>query len=280
MEFTPYGWYHRAAVLEYIQSRPSLHHHLDWQPIPQWLGDPQSPLCLGWQARRLEAILAFSPPLDGVTWIRLAGVPDPYQSPQAFHALWEAVLPQLKALSVQTVAVMPSQDWFVIPLAALGFRETDSVINYVRDNQQAIPAPHSQATLKRLRAWDVQKVLQLDHAAFAPIWQMRLAELRETLYHSAYAMGLFRGRHMVGYQLASQHENNVHLSRLAVSPALQGQGLGALLLTNLIEYSRSRGVAQMTVNTQRSNTASQRLYERFGFVRNFFDYPVYTLNLA
>jgi ribosomal protein S18 acetylase RimI-like enzyme len=80
---------------------------------------------------------------------------------------------------------------------------------------------------------------------------------------------------IIGYQLSTLYFDGGHLARLAVHPSAQGGGVGAALLHDLIQRFMRRGVGSITVNTQASNTRSQRLYQRFGFERNGYDLPVW-----
>ncbi|GAA5202986.1 N-acetyltransferase family protein [Microbacterium jejuense] len=52
-----------------------------------------------------------------------------------------------------------------------------------------------------------------------------------------------------------------------VDEAFQGQGLGALLLGELIDLARDAGLRVMIADIESGNTASIRLHERFGFTR-------------
>jgi ribosomal protein S18 acetylase RimI-like enzyme len=66
---------------------------------------------------------------------------------------------------------------------------------------------------------------------------------------------------------------------LAILPAAQGQGVGAQLLSDMVMRFTRRGFRSFTVNTQETNERSQRLYQRFGFVRNGYDLPVWFIHL-
>jgi ribosomal protein S18 acetylase RimI-like enzyme len=70
-----------------------------------------------------------------------------------------------------------------------------------------------------------------------------------------------------------------HLARLAVLPAARSQGVGRMLVTSMLHHFWRRGVFGVTVNTQESNIASQRLYTRLGFERTGFDLPVWLARL-
>jgi ribosomal protein S18 acetylase RimI-like enzyme len=54
---------------------------------------------------------------------------------------------------------------------------------------------------------------------------------------------------------------------LVVDPAVQGQGLGELLVTTCLDRARAAGKRRMVLSTGTRMTAAQRLYERMGFTR-------------
>jgi ribosomal protein S18 acetylase RimI-like enzyme len=54
---------------------------------------------------------------------------------------------------------------------------------------------------------------------------------------------------------------------LVVDPAVQGQGLGRLLVTTCLDRARAAGKRRMVLSTGTRMTVAQRLYERMGFTR-------------
>ena len=84
---------------------------------------------------------------------------------------------------------------------------------------------------------------------------------------------------IIGYQISTVYRDGAHLARLAVDPAVQGQGVGKALLADTLRRFFRRGVYSMTVNTQASNGRSQRLYHQFNFERNGNDLPVWSIRL-
>ncbi len=56
-----------------------------------------------------------------------------------------------------------------------------------------------------------------------------------------------------------------HIMTIAVHPQHRRRGLGTLLLLDLFEQARERGVQRLTLEVRVSNVAAQRLYQAFGF---------------
>ncbi|SNS03517.1 N-acetylglutamate synthase, GNAT family [Geodermatophilus pulveris] len=54
---------------------------------------------------------------------------------------------------------------------------------------------------------------------------------------------------------------------LVVDPAVQGRGLGALLVAACVERARSAGKRRVVLSTDRRMRTAQRLYARMGFAR-------------
>jgi putative acetyltransferase len=64
------------------------------------------------------------------------------------------------------------------------------------------------------------------------------------------------------------------VKRMYVRPALRGSGIGKRILEQLSDYSRSKGVDVLRLETGIHQTEAIRLYARFGFVQRppFGDY--------
>lgn len=69
------------------------------------------------------------------------------------------------------------------------------------------------------------------------------------------------------------------LGNVAVTREWRRQGLGELLVEDVLSRARKRGVREIYLEVRPSNEVARRLYERFGFVpvgrrRNYYQAPV------
>jgi ribosomal protein S18 acetylase RimI-like enzyme len=58
----------------------------------------------------------------------------------------------------------------------------------------------------------------------------------------------------------------MHVSQLAIAPAMRGLGLGRKLLDLVVAAARSAGAGKLTLFVYEENAEARRLYERYGFV--------------
>jgi ribosomal protein S18 acetylase RimI-like enzyme len=65
----------------------------------------------------------------------------------------------------------------------------------------------------------------------------------------------------------TQSEEEAAFRMLVVDPAVQGQGVGELLVSTCLERARAAGKRRMVISTDPRMTTAHRLYERLGFTR-------------
>ena len=56
-----------------------------------------------------------------------------------------------------------------------------------------------------------------------------------------------------------------HIMTIAVEPDWQKQGIGTMLMLEILRYAREAGATSYTLEVRRSNKAAIALYEKFGF---------------
>lgn len=280
LQIAPYARRDRQAVRELLFRSPFTHTHLDWHDTDDWLDGGEGVVRLAWRDEYLVGLLAVSESLSSTAWVRLAAVQNHVDQAAVLGALWTNVQPELLELGVRRVSLLIIRDWIEPIAAQLGFRHTDDIVT-LRRSSAALPdfkIPDG-LTIRPTELEDLPTIARVDHAAFAPPWQLSLRELRQADRISASCTVAVRDGQIIGYQLTTLYFDGAHLARLAVQPAAQGSGIGAALVYDLLARFWRRQVHSITVNTQASNTRSQRLYTRLGFHHNGFNLPVWTADL-
>lgn len=121
-------------------------------------------------------------------------------------------------------------------------------------------------SIERFRWWHVAEVLPLERQLFAPEpWtaQHFWSELGQTQTRH-YVVAVDEGA-VVGYAGLCDYPDEAFVQTLAVGRTHQGQGLGAVLLTNLLDEAGRRGQRRTLLEVRADNVAAQRLYSRRGF---------------
>jgi ribosomal protein S18 acetylase RimI-like enzyme len=262
-------------IADLILFEAHVHRHLDWRTPLEWIGC--SPYCVLEDGSRLVGALACPPDPDSVAWIRLFVFASHSTGLSVWSSLWNAARGQLAETGGATVAVIATQRWFVPILIESGF-ELNGHITLLEWNYQPLvraPLP-SNINLRAMTFDDLPRVVEVDRAAFEPLWRNSLPALSKAYSQASYAFIAEDASGMLGYQLSTGAPHGAHLARLAVRPEVQGRGLGAALVGDLIIRILNSGGSRLTVNTQGNNAASLALYNKLGFRRTGEQFPVYT----
>ncbi|GAB4546744.1 MAG: hypothetical protein OHK0023_06840 [Anaerolineae bacterium] len=276
LEILPFSRQYRRDVLRLIDDRATwLHVHLDWHSVDDWINDPNVPIFVAVQARRIVGVMAATPPESGGVWLRLAAIHSEFHLGNALEALWRMLRAKLVALGGREVAILALHPWIAQYLPLLGFRYLEDIVTLRRSSPE-VPQPLHTAVRVRHVDWRSAEVAtEIDHAAFDPLWRLPYSAIRQAARVAAsFTLAELDGR-AVGYQMTTLHGDTLHLARLAVRPSLQGSGIGGALLSEMLEAFKQRGVMHGTVNTQATNLRSRRLYMRYGFLPNGYDMPCY-----
>ncbi|MFJ1703104.1 ribosomal protein S18-alanine N-acetyltransferase [Kitasatospora sp. NPDC088346] len=121
-----------------------------------------------------------------------------------------------------------------------------------------------------MRWWDIEPVMALELRLFPEdAWShaMYWSELAEAHPGGSrhYTVATTGDGGIVGYAGLMAIGTEGDVQTIAVAPGHQGTGLGATLLTDLVEESVRRGCAELLLEVRVDNLRAQRLYERFGF---------------
>ncbi len=275
----------RATVDRLLSTAGRKHLHLDWLDPAELTG--KRPFLLALEGQQPVACLAAPPDTPGVAWLRAFAL-NSAQAPQpTWDAVWEAARVQLLEQQVTQVAGMALDGWFAKLLRRSGFDQTNSVVFFELDlvggrngewdsGDRKSDATRPMPSSRPITGSDLQPVLELDSAAFDPLWRLSPDSMRAALRLASSATMIELDGVAAGYQITTSSPFSVHLARLAVRPDWHRRGLGRKLVQDSIRAASGMPLRRLSVNTQADNTASQSLYRRLGFKTTGQNFPVYT----
>ena len=119
--------------------------------------------------------------------------------------------------------------------------------------------------IETMERFHLREVRRVDRLVYSRPWS--LAMFREELDKRdsrRYVVATIAGRH-VGHAGLMLITDEGHVSTVAVDPAYQRRGIGALLLLDLHRHAVDSAVRAMTLEVRVSNTPAIALYRRFGY---------------
>ena len=264
---------HQIANLMFFESH--VHRHLDWRAPLEWLGSPYYWVVED-NAGSILATLACPKDPPGVAWVRLFAHASQISLEDAWGELWKVAKSELVEDSSTTVALIVMHQWLRDVLEKNGFQHTLDVVMLERKDLD-IPARLISEGMKirKMKPEDLLAVAALDEAAFKPLWQNPLNALEKAIPQAISATVVEDSNGVAGYQISTQNPLGAHLARLAVRPDAHRQGIGSMILADLIQRLNLKNISRLTVNTQSDNFASLALYKKMGFVVTGEKFPVY-----
>ncbi len=216
-------------------------------------------------ADRIEGALCASADESPVAWVRLAAVGDALDVHRWLDVSLPPVLSHLRTRAIRKLVWMDRDGWAGPSLEASGFQPLTEVVTLKKTDRALPHVDEVPVTLRPAAEADFEAMASIDRKAFTPTWWRSANTLRRQAdTASRFAVAERPGR-VVGYAERVCRPPTAHLNRLAVDPAHQGQGIGAFLLSRVLVCLWDQGAETISLNTQRSNHRSRRLYEQFGF---------------
>ena len=128
-------------------------------------------------------------------------------------------------------------------------------------------------------AADVAMIAELEKVAYAHPWTA--GNLMDAVHHLNHAQLLVcepastdvspwrdaDGRLIIGYFVAMQAVDEVHLLNITVAPLFRRQGWGQLMLSALATWAAGRQATSLWLEVRQSNLGALALYEQVGFKR-------------
>lgn len=127
------------------------------------------------------------------------------------------------------------------------------------------PPNTSEVRFEALTTEWLDTLLPVELAAYAHPWSR--TNFIDTLAAGYQAQILLADTTVLGYFVAMQGVDEVHLLNLTVAPAYQGQGWSHLMLDALALWSRGQKAQWLWLEARVSNTRALHVYTRYGFSR-------------
>lgn len=157
---------------------------------------------------------------------------------------------------------MPEQQGFL----SSGFTVRDE-LHLLTHDLLAVPEPPPGIRLRRGGRRDRPRALAVDGEAFPGFWRLDdrgFAEAMTATPAARFRVALL-DRTVAGYCITGRSGTRGYIQRLAVTPALQGRGLGRALVLDALRWLDRRNASQAVVNTQVGNARALALYQALGF---------------
>ena len=138
--------------------------------------------------------------------------------------------------------------------------------------EAAIASPITDVSISRMTEHDLLEVVEIEESSNLSPWGWE-AYHRELQSHSTSLMLVARvgtpelsgGRLLVGFIVARELANEIHINNVAVKPEFRGRGLGQRLLKEALRWGRERMASEAVLEVRAGNEAAQQLYRRCGF---------------
>ena len=108
-------------------------------------------------------------------------------------------------------------------------------------------------------------IIAVERAVFTTPWTSEMFRQEVDGMFGSRSIVALHGSRLAGYRIAWFIDREVHLVNIAVAPSYQRRGIGALLLSSLIEDALQDEMAFITLEVRESNAKAQEFYHRFLF---------------
>ncbi|GAA6142064.1 ribosomal protein S18-alanine N-acetyltransferase [Hydrogenophaga sp. 5NK40-0174] len=141
-------------------------------------------------------------------------------------------------------------------------------------------APQGKVWFSPMTTADVPSVHEVEKTAYPRPWTQRhFTDSIQAGYAAMMLMaddlpkapavqgGPHDGQGLLGYVVAMEGVDEVHLLNITVVPALQRQGWGRVLMDALVAWAHTRGAESLWLEVRLGNHNAQAMYTRYGFVK-------------
>ncbi len=111
----------------------------------------------------------------------------------------------------------------------------------------------------------LDSVVAIEERAYEHPWTR--GNFSDSLRSGYQAQMLVADETLLGYFVAMEGVDEVHLLNITVAPEYQSQGWGRIILEAIALWARGRAAQWLWLEVRTSNQRAQRIYERQGFRR-------------
>lgn len=131
--------------------------------------------------------------------------------------------------------------------------------------------------VRNMRREDIEQVYAIETCLFSMPWSKE--DFTSSIDHpqNMYLV-VDNGGKIAGYCGLWSVLDEGQITNVAVDPAFQNQGIGSLLIGELLRKGRERGLTAFTLEVRESNKYAIQLYKKYGFEEagirpNFYEKP-------
>lgn len=127
-----------------------------------------------------------------------------------------------------------------------------------------------EARLELMRVDALAEVMRIENTAYDWPWlEANIADSIRSGYQCVSLVGGKAGKEstLLGYYIAMQGVDEVHLLNITVAPQFQGQGWARVMLDALSQWARGQQVRSLWLEVRVGNTRALQVYESYGFRR-------------
>jgi len=127
------------------------------------------------------------------------------------------------------------------------------------------PTSFADVSIGPMRRKHVRDVLSIERRVYPRPWSAALFFSELSQRKTRYYIVAFHHKSVVGYGGLMVHEDEGHITTIAVQPELQHAKIGTRLLLDMVDEARGRDARTLALEVRVANWPAQRLYAWFGF---------------
>ncbi len=115
-----------------------------------------------------------------------------------------------------------------------------------------------------MRPYHLPQVMAIEQSSFPQPWSYSLFLSELSNQAATYFVAFFQGK-IIGYLGLWMVWGETHITTFAIHPAYRGEGFGKKLFGYALNYAKSQGCSEVSLEVRPSNIKAQNLYHSFGF---------------